>query len=304
MRGCLQWSNSVGLRDGTTVGALGLAVGLVDGASVASLGDSDGLAEGETVGLVVGLALGTSVGATVEHVPTLPGSEARHASASSGAGAVHALEPAQSESTQQSWPVLQPGHDAPQSTSVSRSSGSNTPSAQCLAVGDEDGDSDGLCDGVSVGLADGNVVGDSDGYKLGLLDGANVEHAPRLPGIEPPQGKSGLLQTLDPSQSESKQHPASNPHAGHAGPPQSTSVSLIDRSITPLLHSTIVGELDGDTEGRAEGHGVGLCVGRMVGAHVFRIDSSKKSHGAITHTTSTGGFGRLSSHPTPSHEIT
>ena len=82
MRGFLQWSNGVGLRDGAEVGMLGARVGLAVGALVASLGDSDGLAEGEMVGLQLGDALGLTLGASVEHVPRLGASLATQLSAS------------------------------------------------------------------------------------------------------------------------------------------------------------------------------------------------------------------------------
>ena len=106
MRGFLQWSNGVGLRDGAEVGMLGARVGLAVGALVASLGDSDGLAEGEMVGLQLGEALGLVDGASVLHFPSgVP--FATHWPASSGAGDVHSRDPRQSLSTQQFWPVAQ-----------------------------------------------------------------------------------------------------------------------------------------------------------------------------------------------------
>ena len=67
MRGCLQWSNGVGLRDGAIVGGLGEVVGESVGAVV---GDTDGLTVGDTDGLALGLALGLDVGASVLHLPS------------------------------------------------------------------------------------------------------------------------------------------------------------------------------------------------------------------------------------------
>ena len=114
MRGCLQWSNGVGLRDGAIVGAVGEVVGESVGAVV---GDTDGLTEGDTDGLALGLALGLDVGASVLHLPST--SEVPwpvHSSMSPGGGFVHAREPRQSLSRQHPWPVAHfAGHGPPPS---------------------------------------------------------------------------------------------------------------------------------------------------------------------------------------------
>ena len=149
------------------------------------------------------------------------------------------------------------------------------------SVGEDDGDDDGNCVGDVDGAIDGDALGDADGNRVGLPLGANVEHAPKVVTSDATQLALGFLQTLDPSQSESKQHPASKVHVPGHTPPQSTSVSW--SSFTPFLHNEIVGDMLGDA--------VGLTDGSMVGAHVFRIVSSKKSHGSFTQPNSTGGLG-------------
>ena len=114
MRGCMQWSNGVGLRDGAIVGALGEMVGDRDGDTV---GDADGLIVGDADGLALGLALGLDVGASVLHLPST--SEVPwllHLPSSSGLGAVHSREPRQSLSRQHPSPVAHfAGHGPPPS---------------------------------------------------------------------------------------------------------------------------------------------------------------------------------------------
>ena len=154
-----------GDRDGTLDGkplgeelgeAEGLALGLADGAEP---GDWLGLALGDRDGLVEGL----EVGASVEHWPPRLAVVAGVHSAWA-AGAVHVLVPAQPASSQHFLPVMQGGHEPPQSTSASVVP--LTSSLHVASVGDADGDHE----GDTVGLLDGEPLGDT----LGEVDGDPV----------------------------------------------------------------------------------------------------------------------------------
>ena len=100
MRGCLQWSNGVGLRVGASVGMLGDREGLADGALDGIDGDTDGDPVGASDGLAVGLALGLALGASVEQNPLLGGTLAAQVVPPKGAGELHSLAPRQSLSAQ------------------------------------------------------------------------------------------------------------------------------------------------------------------------------------------------------------
>ena len=204
MRGCLQWSNGVGLRDGAIVGALGDRVGDRDGAVV---GDIDGLAVGDADGLRDGETLGLDVGASVLHCPSEVPSPVQ-APRLSGTGAVHARVPRQSLSRQHPSPVAHvPGQGPPPSAHVSRCWAmlSRSSLMHSDTVGEALGDADGISVGDALGLVDGEALGSAEGDVLGLLDGANVLHAPRVPASDATQFSPGLLHSREPSQSRSWQ---------------------------------------------------------------------------------------------------
>ena len=93
-------------------------------------------------------------------------------------------------------------------------------------VGEALGDADGLALGEADGAGEGDVLGKADGLALGDEVGANVLHAPSVPGSKGEHPTSGLLHSREPSQSESRQHPSSKPQLPGHDPPPSTHVSV------------------------------------------------------------------------------
>jgi len=223
MRGFLQWSNGVGLRDGAIVGALGEVVG----ESVGDVdGDADGLTVGDVLGEALGLTLGLDVGASVLHLPSeVPAKQAPRLLV---AGAVHSREPRQSLSRQHPSPVAHlPGQCPPPSIHVSRCVEmlSRSLLTHSDSVGDVDGAADGLALGEADGAGEGDALGEAVGLALGDEVGANVLHAPSVSGSKGEHATSGLLHSREPSQSESRQHPSSKPQLPGHDPPPSTHVS-------------------------------------------------------------------------------